>query len=554
MKINPKFIELDDEGLATYETEVREAAEALVAGENPTDKDIEEAASLIEHLNVEIAAEKTARVDAASSRAERLADLRSRLSAEPEAEAEEIVEEEPEAEAEVEEEPVEETVEVVAEVEPEVEKVAAAAKTTTTAVKKVAAAVKRPAKPALSSKPVTITAAADVPGFATGSGLDDLAQVGQTVINRLKSLPPPTGNGETEDLRTFGAASFRIDFPTELTLKASDDDMTVLTHARQESRLPGQALTASAGWCAPSETLYDLCASETTEGILSIPEVNVTRGGIKYTSGPDFSTIYSGVGFLQTEAQAISGTTKTCYEVPCPTFTDVRLDAIGLCIKVPILLNSAYPEVTQRIMSGALIAHQHKVNASVISRMVTAAGTANAVQDFGGTAQNTLAALELLADRLRQKYVLSFSQSMEVVLPFWVKGAIRSDLSLRTGVDVGAVTDGMIQEHFSARALNVQFVYDWQPLVDYATTEGYPATYQALIYPSGTFIKGTSDVINLSAVYDAASLVVNIYTGLFFEQGLLVAKMCNEAMLVTLPMCGAGRTGIANIAQCGTGA
>jgi hypothetical protein len=259
------------------------------------------------------------------------------------------------------------------------------------------------------------------------------------------------------------------------------------------------------------------------------------------------------VGFQQTEAQAISGTTKTCFEVPCPAFTDVRLDAIGLCIKAPILTNSAYPELVSRWVSGSMVAHQHKVNASVISRMVTLAGTANAVNDFGGTAQNTLANLELLADRLRQKYKMGLSETMEVVLPFWVKAAIRSDLSLRTGQNPDAITDAQISAHFAARNLNVQFVYGWQELTDYATTEGYPATYQALIYPAGTFVKGVSDVITLNAVYDAASLATNIYTALFFEQGLLVAKMCAEAMLVTLAVCNAGKTGIANVATCGAG-
>ncbi|HEY5421317.1 MAG TPA: major capsid protein, partial [Marmoricola sp.] len=74
----------------------------------------------------------------------------------------------------------------------------------------------------------------------------------------------------------------------------------------------------------------------------------------------------------------------------------------------------------------------------------------------------------------------------------------------------------------------------------------YPTTYSALIYPAGTFIKGTSDVISLNAVYDSASLATNVYTALFFEEGVLVAKMCNEAALVTLPICNAGRTGAAN--------
>ena len=96
----------------------------------------------------------------------------------------------------------------------------------------------------------------------------------------------PTGNGETEDLHKFGVASFRIDFPDDLTIDRNDDDLEVMLYAGKESRLPGGSLTASGGWCAPSETLYDLCAGETTDGILRVPEVDVTRGGIKFTGRP----------------------------------------------------------------------------------------------------------------------------------------------------------------------------------------------------------------------------------------------------------------------------
>jgi hypothetical protein len=70
------------------------------------------------------------------------------------------------------------------------------------------------------------------------------------------------------------------------------------------------------------------------------------------------------------------------------------------------------------------------------------------------------------------------------------------------------------------------------------------------MYPAGTFVKGTSDVITLNAVYDAASLATNIYTALFFEQGILVAKMCYEAALITLPFCNTGKTGVASVAVC----
>lgn len=532
--INTEFAALEDSALAEYLTAARAAGAAMTRGE--VEASLEDIEALADHVD-EVAAAITAREVETADRAARQAALADRFSAEEGGE-EDDAEDDADDEGEDDEDdgsqgaPGEEA--AAEESAPPAKKTAAA----------VAAKTKRPAKPGNSAGPVTITAAADVPGFATSSKIESMERVGEALVNRMKGFGIPQGDGMSESLQHFGVAQFRLDFPQELVIDRGTDDMEVLTYASKEQRLPGNSLVAANGWCAPSETVYDLCAGETTDGILSIAEVEVRRGGIKHTSGPDFASIYSAVGFLQTEAQAISGTTKACVEVPCPSFTDTRLDAIGLCIKAPILLNAAYPEVTNRYLSGSMIAHQHKVNASVISRMVAYAGSARVFTGLGSTVADTLESIELVILQSRQKYALSMSQTLEVVLPHWYKGAARADLGRRNGRAKDAVTDAEIQAHFAAIKANVQFVYDWQNLT--LSDEVYPSTVQALVYPAGTFVKGTSSVITLNAVYDAASLATNMYTALFFEQGLLVAQMCYNADLVTLPICNAGRTGAPN--------
>ena len=535
MELNKNFADLAVDALASYAAEVRTAFDTLAALDPSalTDEQIAEAEALAAHLD-EIKALQDERVAAEAQRAERVAALKNRFAAEEGAEEEK---EEETKEEETEEAAAEE--QVVAEAEKVVETAAKSGVAT------LAARTPRPAKPARQVNPISITAAADVPQFSNGQELPDLNEVGKALVNRMRGFGTPSGDGQTENLQHFGVANFRLDFPEDLTIDRGTDDMEVLTRAAQETRLPNGSLTAAGGWCAPSETVYDLCAGETTEGILSVPEVNVVRGGIKHTSGPDFATIYANVGFLQTEAQAIAGTSKACYEVPCPAFVDTRLDAIGLCIKAPILTNAAYPELVSRWLSGSMIAHQHKVNASVISRMVTYAGAARVFAGNGGVTSDTVEALEMVIIQSRQKYRLSFSHTLEVVLPYWVRGALRADLGRRSARVDAAVTDAELSAHFSAIGANVQFVYDWQDLD--TTAEAYPANFNALVYPSGTFVKGTSDVINLNAVYDAASLAVNTYTALFFEQGLLVAQMCYNADLITVPICAAGRTGAQNL-------
>lgn len=433
-----------------------------------------------------------------------------------------------------------------------------AAKVKTVAV--LAGKTKRPAVPAEQAHDrgsVSIVAAADS-GFAAGASLE-FADLAQGAINRLKGMPAPDGDGNTtgESLRMFGVAALEVPFSPDLVIdqRTSDDEtLEIINRASDESNITDRdgnshdSLVAANGWCAPSETFYDLASDESLDGILSLPEVQIRRGGMRFTVGPQFVDFYANAGFVQTEAQAIAGTTKPCYEVSCPSFTDVRLDAVGVCIKVPILLNAAYPEMVNRFTSGTLTAHQHMVNANVIGRMVTASGAARVFADKGSGFSDALEYASLAADQRRQSQRLAFNRTVEFVVPFWVKNVWLNDMARRTGWTSADANEAALNTFWAARNINVNYVYDWQVLDE--TVEIYPTTYQALVYPAGTFVKGVSQVINLSAVYDAASLAGNTYTGLFMEQGLLVAKKQYGSDLLTLPICEAGRTGSANLVTC----
>jgi hypothetical protein len=547
-----EYKDLSVEEIVNLQNEKKARFTALQSQDTFSADEIAEGKTLVAEIKA-LSVEKKAREDAATALAEEAAELKGLdIEALGQEDGGEVTD--PAAEEEPAEEETEETDEEKAAREAEEAKAAegepkeeASAKRT---VARVAAAVKRPAVPERTQRRLSITASQDVPDFPTGAQLPDISTVATALVNRMNGFGVPTGDGLTEDLKHHGVAQFRLDFDEDLVIDRHSDDMEVLMRAADESRLDGGSLTAAGGWCAPSETLYDFCGGETLEGILSVPEVQVKRGGIRYTRGPSYADLYTAAGFIQTEAQAIAGTTKPCFEVPCPTWQDVRLDAIGLCIKAPILTNAAYPELVQRWLSGAMVAHQHMENASVLSRMDTASGAARVYAGQGSAAQDTLAGLELMGDQMRQKYRLGFGQTLEVVAPYWIKGAIRSDLQLRNGQQIAPVTDQQINAHFSTRGLRVSFVYDWQEMS--TTALEYPATFNVLMFPAGTFVKGVADVINLNAVYDAASLAVNTYTALFFEHAILVAQMCYESQKITLPVCIAGRTGAANIVECVT--
>jgi hypothetical protein len=540
-----KFKDLDDKGLADLLVEKQTAATALLdslGDATPTPEQVTEAQALSAEID-DIATAQAERLSAAAESAEAFAGLRDKVTAAEQTEeepADEPVDEEEDPEA------VEPEVEDVEDVEEEapVAEVAAASKTKVAAT--LARRTSRPAPPAVEpeEKGYRITAAPET-GFAAGTELATITDISKAAMNRLQGFAPPSGDGQSVNLQKFSVASIKVDYDESQRIDrgtSDDSGYEKMVNVSRESNIPGHgSLTAAGGWCAPSETIYDLPADESLDGILSLPEIGVTRGGIRYTPGPQFSDFYAEAGFAQTEAQAIAGTTKPCYEVDCPTFSEMRLEAIGLCIKVPILTNAAYPELVNRFTSGTLVAHEHWKNARVIGKMVTIAGTARTFTGIGSSVADVMGALELLADERREAYRLPLGRTLEVVVPFWLKGNLRSDLANRNGVGADAISDAQIAAHFSARNLSVQYVYDWQPIGQ--TSEVYPETVNVLMYPAGTFVKGVSDVINLSAVYDAASLAVNTYTGLFMEQGLLVANLQYSADLVTLPIESVGRTG-----------
>ena len=221
---------------------------------------------------------------------------------------------------------------------------------------------------------------------------------------------------------------------------------------------------AGGGWCAPSETIYDFCSYETVSGILDVPSINMPRGGIKYSKGPDYSTLAATWGFTQTEAQADASTAKVCYPVACPPFVETRLDAVGFCVTAGVLTNTTYPELIRRVLEIGSVAHAHKVNAYVINKISTAIGAAINHAEIGATTADVLDAVDLQAMRIRYQLAMAETATIEAVLPIWAKAIFRGDLSRRTGMAELAVSDAQINSYFAARGVRVQWVYDYQPL------------------------------------------------------------------------------------------
>lgn len=542
-----KLKPLVDDALAEYKTL------SATKDEDLTDEQVERLEYLASAVNT-VNSEVAQREQVAAERAERAAAAKSALDSAQEKPDETVVEETSGSAEEIETpQPDEEDVvipddasELVEEAEKELV-VTASAGVKRPVVNRVAQTAPEVELPEVTRPKASLVASADVPGFASGAVLNDLDDAVKALSAKLKGFPRQS-MGARQD--RYGVLSIHKGVEADGDKFAQGasaySDLELIMNASKEARLPGGSLVAAGGWCAPSETIYDLCSLETVDGILSVPEVTINRGGINFTKGPDFADIYASIGFLQTEAQAEAGTEKNIIDVECPEFEEVRLDAIGYGIKAGILTNAAYPELIRRYLEGGLVAHAHKVNASVIGRIVAQLGTALNFTELGGATADTLNAISFAGERLRYRYRLAQNASLEMFAPHWLREVVRADLAHRTGVEnMISVTDAQIDGYFRARNINIQWVYDWQDLSPTATA--FPATAQLAIYPAGTFVKGTSDIISLDAMYDSTDLKTNTYSAVFFEEGLLVANTCGSGNLIEVALDIHGRTGAANI-------
>lgn len=343
-----------------------------------------------------------------------------------------------------------------------------------------------------------------------------------------------TGNGVTT------TAKFAyLDRAVDPKLIASDEQSLVaaVEHAVDESRLEGGSLVAAAGWCAPSETTYEFLPTLQASNLLSLPEVAISRGGLRFPVEPDFSALYEAGRYQMTEAEAISGTTKECVEIPCPDMEELRLDVMWTCVTGNLLQNKGWPELTSKFIAEAMKAHAHRLSAARLAAVLEESDQAAVGVPEIGAVGTILNAIELHAEDLRIKYRLG-RQTVEGIAPVWLRTVLRADLAYRDEVLPQQVTDAMLDQHLADRGVRLQFVTDYQTDVIGAGpgSLAYPDNVKVVLYPAGTFISSVQQVANLGAIYDSTGLSKNQRTELFIEDGFGVGKRGYESREITIPL------------------
>lgn len=413
-----------------------------------------------------------------------------------------------------------------------------------------------------------ITAFADVPGFQMGSQFNDRHAVADAFAARAKHL------AVTKNAPNYvGVASIQNSFDTVLSDRtpSADVEAAIKKMTSDSSSLwsQGGITTAGGGWCAPSVNRYAFFDMTCEDGGIDLPTIGIERGGINFPTSPSLADVFTGEftsgtnPWLWTETDDIATVTgdpnKPCVRVPCPDFTNVRLECYGICLTAGNLTDNAYPEATQHQISLLNSALFHATNARYIQQML-ALSTAAITGGSGGAGviSPVLYMIELAAEDYRTRFGMCQTEVLEVVLPHWIIPAMRADATKRTGVDMVSVTDAMIADWLDMRHVRAQFVSDWQVraagLPGFTETgsgfNSWPTSVQFMMYAAGTFVRGNGMQLNLGVVRDSVLNSENDHTAVWMEECHLIARFGVQSRLYTVNICADGTTGANDLTAC----
>jgi hypothetical protein len=407
---------------------------------------------------------------------------------------------------------------------------------------------------------LVITAAADIPGVPSAVAFDDFAALGRAFSARANAMAPTAGNGSPMPVATI-ARNFPEVLPEQHTESDVDEALARLLEGNT-SRRGMEALVAAGGWCAPSEIDYSFFDVASVGNTVDLPTIGIRRGGLRWPISLTLAGFFALSGappagvmsnatmpWQWTEADDLATVTgtgaKACLRPPCPSFDEARLIAYGICVLAGNLTEDAYPELVRHFVGLTMIAHQRALNRRHIAQMV-AHSTATAVSPTVGAASSAvthvLGAVELEATSYRLKYGAPDDAVLELLLPVWARGLMRSDLRKRNGFNDLAAADSFLMSLFDAINVRVQWVEDWQHLPgssgagQMGATQmptAWPTSFLGLMYFPGHYFRGNGMTLNLGVVRDSVLNAENDHTAAWSEEATLIGARGPESLLIT---------------------
>lgn len=548
---------LTGDELSTLQDEIVVACDAIADGSAELEG-ADPVASMTEGVEIaeKLRAEDARREQKAADDAVKMEALKARLHAvpdeEPQADAEAEAEAEPEAE-----EPTEPEVEAAEAVEAETSVTAVESETAPEAI----AAATRKAKPVArrsqraTPKPdpqrmVTITAAADIPGFPMGANITTKGELVKAFMARHRGI----GRGGTVREERVPVATVYGEYPEDRFLRKGDDDgnatkiKVVQTGAKEQK---AEALVAAGGLCAPVEPYYGLKQIATRSRPVrdGMARFGADRGGITFAAPPDFADFADAITVVTADDDASGGSAaiKATLEVSCPQFDTVVIQAIAAQLTFHNMTARAWPEQVENAVANTAAIHARVAETALLDAVATGS-TAVTAADVNGMSADLPTQWIKAAAAFRSRHRTAADYTLRVLAPFWTRDAILADM-----INTQFYRQSTVAEALDQKLAMAGVVASWYldtptggsqifPAQSAGSLTEFPSEVIWYLFDEGGWLFLDGGTLDLGLVRDSVLNALNEYT-IFNESFEGAAFTGIESLQVTSDLCLAGSTG-----------
>ncbi len=332
------------------------------------------------------------------------------------------------------------------------------------------------------------------------------------------------------DVPTFGGdVRAGILFPSSFAIGDADDAYWSWSETADINAVSGVAFTGSITANVATLNFADDHGLEVGSSIRisGATASGMPDGDYVVLTVPDADTVTVSTPTVATDA-AISGTGtpfKHCMRIPCPTWTEARMGADGLCVTHGNLSNEAWPELTADFLRVALGSHRRYMSSRRIARVVNDMVTVSPTDPASDVAADIFQIIELQATDMRSQYRVSPSRTIEALIPEWYLPVMRANYAKREGIsEWQAVADSQINAWLAVRGIKAQYTPDWQPLYSGTPAVAYPTTITIAMWFAGSYFSLNGGRIDLGVQRDPDLNQYNDYTAAWFEEFWTIAR------------------------------
>jgi hypothetical protein len=385
---------------------------------------------------------------------------------------------------------------------------------------------------------------------ASGNPVQDGDSLGREFAATVARLASERGVGKTK------VATLHVDRPADRTITTTDHSATgallasaAAEHAEFVSRqlAQPQALVAAGGLGTPEATDYTLEGFESHDRPVrdALPGFTVTRGGIRFMRPLTLADLEGSVG-IWTVADDIAAVTNPAVRKPVlrvPNAAEVVVDLMAVTnrLRCGNMMARAFPEHFTRVTELGLAVYARIAEQQLLTQLGALSTSVSGAAGEGGGVGATRVLLPLLdraATGMRDRLRMTQDSPLQLILPHWSKGILRSDLAMQEPGDAReGVTDADLIGYLASRHLAPTFALDGEAgqhfdVQNPGPVNAWPTSIVSYMFPAGAFQFLDGGELDLGVVRDSELNAANDFE-LFSEGFEALAFRGGEAFRIS---------------------